>query len=249
LKISLITIAFNSVETIEATLISVIEQDYSQVEYIIVDGGSTDGTLEILDKYKAHISTIVSEPDKGLYDAMNKGIGLSSGDIVGILNSDDLYASKDVISEIVKCFEGKDVEGVYANLQYVDRYDTTLVKRTWISGPYEIGDFTKGWMPPHPTFFVKKEKYNQLGTYNTSLKTSADYELMLRFIHKHGIKLSYLNKVITLMRTGGQSNVSFKNRLKANKEDRLAWQINGLKPGLFTHIRKPLSKISQFFKK
>ncbi len=250
MKLSIITISFNSAETIEDTLQSVIGQDaFDQVEYIIIDGGSTDGTMDIVNRYKESIDIIVSEPDKGLYDAMNKGVQHATGDIVGILNSDDIYVDSSVLDKVIKLFESSRADGVYADLCYVDRQDTSKVTRKWISGEYKKNAFKKGWMPPHPTFFVKKLKYTQLGTYNTSLKTSADYELMLRFIHKHGIKLAYLNEVITLMRVGGQSNTSIWNRLSANEEDRHAWKINGLSPGLFTFIRKPLSKIGQFIKK
>ncbi len=250
MKLSIITISFNSADTIEDTILSVIEQDaFEDVQYIIIDGGSSDGTMEIVNKYKESIDVIVSEPDKGLYDAMNKGVNKASGEYVGILNSDDLYHNKSVLRKVIDLFETSGADGVYADLCYVDRQDTSKVTRRWISGEYKKNAFKKGWMPPHPTFFVKKLKYIQLGTYNTTLKTSADYELMLRFIHKHKIKLAYLNEVITLMRVGGQSNTSIWNRLSANEEDRLAWKINGLRPGLFTFIRKPLSKIGQFIKK
>lgn len=249
MKLSIITIAFNSAETIEATIQSVLAQDYENIEYLIIDGGSTDGTLEIIDKYKAKIDVIISEPDKGLYDAMNKGVLAASGDVVGILNSDDIYAHGQVLTKVMHKFKSESAEAVYADLNYVDRYDTSIVKRKWVSGVYAPGAFRKGWMPPHPTFFTLRLKYTQLGTYNTDLKTSADYELMLRFIHKHKVKLVYLKECIILMRMGGQSNASIKNRVQANKEDRLAWKLNGLKPAAFTFVRKPLGKLKQFIKK
>jgi len=247
MKVSIITIAYNSAETIEDTIKSIITQDYSNIEYIIIDGGSTDKTLSIVDKFKDSITTIISEPDKGIYDAMNKGVQNATGDIVGILNSDDIYANKKVVTHIVKAIGNKD--SIYADLVYVDRDNTDKITRYWKSGKYRKGIFKKGWMPPHPTFFIRKSCYDQYGTYNLRLKSAADYELMLRMLHKHNISVTYLQEVITKMRVGGQSNVTLLNRLNANKEDRLAWVINDLKPGPLTLIMKPIRKISQFFKK
>jgi len=246
-KVSIITIAYNSAETIEDTIKSVISQDYKNIEYVIIDGGSKDETLQIIKKYKEQISIIVSEPDKGIYDAMNKGVERSTGDLIGILNSDDIYANSSVISDIVETIGDKD--SIYGDLVYVDRENTERITRFWKSGTYKYGMFKKGWMPPHPAFFLKKECYNQYGTYNLLLKSAADYELMLRMLHKHKISVNYLPKVITKMRVGGQSNVTVTNRLKANKEDRLAWKINDLKPGPFTLTMKPIRKIGQFIKK
>ncbi len=248
MKISIITIAYNSEETIEDTIISVLAQSHKDIEYIVVDGASKDSTMDIVSKHKAGIATIISEPDKGIYDAMNKGVLAATGDVIGILNSDDFYADNDVIKDVNAAFEKGGIEGLYADLVYVDRNNPTRVVRNWKSGDYRPGLFLKGWMPPHPTFFVKKECYERLGIYSTSLKSAADYELMLRFIHKEKIKLGYLPRVITKMRLGGQSNVSLKNRIRANQEDRKAWSMNGLKPGLFTLIRKPLGKIKQYLR-
>lgn len=247
MKVSIITITYNSAETVEDTIQSVLSQDYPNIEYIIVDGASKDGTMAIVEGYRDRISTIHSAPDKGIYDAMNKGVQLATGDVVGILNSDDFYADRSVISDIVKTFDTHKCDGVYADLVYVDRLDTNRVLRTWISGEYRKGQFLSGWMPPHPTFFVRKKKYDEYGLYSLELRSAADYELMLRFMHKHGIRVNYLPRVITKMRAGGQSNVTFKNRWKANREDRLAWKMNGLQPGLFTLVRKPLSKLKQYF--
>lgn len=249
MKVSIITISFNSEETIEDTIRSVVDQSYSDVEYIIVDGASKDGTMGIVKKYEDGISKTISEPDKGIYDAMNKGVKAATGDVIGILNSDDVYSNSEVLHKIVSKFDKEGSDAVYADLVYVDRQNTDEVKRYWKSGDYKEGIFKRGWMPPHPTFFVKKKCYEKFGVYNTDLKSAADYELMLRFLHKHKISVSYLPEIITKMRVGGESNVSLKNRIRANKEDRLAWKLNGLKPGPLTLTRKPLSKISQFFKK
>jgi glycosyltransferase involved in cell wall biosynthesis len=248
MKVSIITIAYNSAKTIEDTIKSVIAQDYTDIEYIVVDGASKDDTLAIINKYKSSIAKFVSEKDKGIYDAMNKGVAMATGDIIGILNSDDFYADSHVISDVVQKFQSENCDGLYADLVYVDREKLDKVLRVWNAGPYFHGRFLKGWMPPHPTFFVRKKCYDQFGLYSLELKSAADYELMLRFIHKHRITLAYLPRIITKMRAGGQSNITLKNRIRANMEDRMAWKMNNLRPALFTLTRKPLSKIFQFIK-
>lgn len=247
MKVSIITVSYNSASTIEHTINSVINQDYPDIEYIIVDGKSTDGTLDTIKKYENKISKTISEKDEGIYFAINKGIQLATGDIIGILNSDDFYVHGRVISKVVQTFISKNADAVYADLVYVLKDDTGKIFRYWKAGEYKHGLFKKGWMPPHPTFFVKKEVYDKYGLYNTKLFLAADYELMLRFIHKMKISLSYLPQVIVKMRVGGKGNISFSQRLKANREDRLAWKLNGLKPGLFTLVLKPLLKVKQYF--
>ncbi len=250
MKISIITITYNSEQTVEDTIQSVVSQDFPDIEYIIVDGLSKDGTLGVVNAYTKYINKIISEKDKGLYDALNKGIKAASGDVIGLLHSDDVYADTNVISKVAQQFAANpEVEGVYADLVFVDRNDTNRVLRTWKAGAFEPDAFKKGWMPPHPTFFVKKSVYDRFGGFNLDLKLSADYELMLRFIHKHGIKISYLPETIVKMRMGGISNTSFFVKLKANIEDKLAWRMNDLKPGLFTTLRKPLHKLKQYFNK
>lgn len=249
MKVSVITIAYNSSETIADTIRSVLSQNYHDIEYIIVDGSSKDGTVELVKSFGNKVSKFISEPDRGIYDAMNKGVQLATGDIIGILNSDDFYADENVIADVVSKFERESSDALYGDLVYVNREQTDKVVRTWKAGEYRHGKFLSGWMPPHPTFFAKRACYEQFGLYSLELKSAADYELMLRFIHKHGIRLSYLPRTMTKMRLGGQSNVSLMNRIKANLEDRKAWQMNGLHPGLFTLTRKPLSKVVQFLKK
>lgn len=248
MKISVVTVTYNSAETVEDTIKSVLGQTYPDVEYIIVDGLSSDNTMEIINKYKDRIAVVVSEKDKGIYDAINKGVELATGEVVAILNSDDMFNHENVLTAVMKKFSETGADAVYGDLVYVDRKDTSKVTRTWKSGLYREGKFLKGWMPPHPSFFVKKWCYQRFGKFHTHFKTSADYELMLRFIHVNKIKLSYLPEILVRMRLGGQSNVSLANRLEANREDRKAWELNGLKPGRLTLIRKPLSKIFQFIK-
>lgn len=248
LKVSVITVCYNSSETIENTIQSVVSQNYSNIEYIIVDGLSTDDTLKIVDKYKKNIARIISEKDDGIYDAINKGIAVATGSFIAILHADDFYANNDAISDVVDAFTKQNVDAVYGDLQYVDRLDTNKIKRNWISGEYQKQNFLNGWMPPHPSFFAKKECYSQYGVFNTTLKSAADYELMLRFLYKHNCSVAYIPKVLVKMRVGGKSNVSLMNRIKANREDKKAWELNGLTPEVFTFIKKPLSKLGQFFK-
>ncbi len=247
LKVSIITVCYNSAETIEDTILSVVSQDYASIEYIIIDGKSSDTTLSIIEKYNSKITKVLSEKDDGIYFAINKGISLASGDIIAVLHADDVYYSNHVISDVVNTFTEKNTDTVYGNLYYVDRIDTSKIKRQWISGGYTKKSFLKGWMPPHPSFFVRKKCYDKFGVFNTSLHSASDYELMLRFLFKHNCSASYLPQVLVKMRVGGKSNVSLMNRIKANREDKKAWLMNELKPSLFTFIRKPLSKLGQFF--
>ena len=247
-KISIITVTYNSAQTLEDTIQSVLSQTYPNVEYIIVDGKSTDNTLAVIEKYKGKISKFVSEKDDGLYHAINKGIKLATGDIVGILHANDFYLDTNVLTNIAETFEKTNAEAVYADLYYVDKDNTDKIIRTWKSGNYKASNFLWGWMPPHPTFFLKKDIYTKYGTFNTTLRSAADYEIMLRLLFKHKIKVSYLPEFIVKMRVGGQSNASVKNRVKANNEDRQAWKLNELKPYFFTLTLKPLRKIAQFFR-
>lgn len=249
MKVSIITITYNSELTLVDTINSVLNQTYQDIEYIIVDGRSTDKTLSIIDSYKEKISKFISEKDKGLYDALNKGISMATGDVIGIIHSDDFYTSNNVIENIVNTFNINQADAVYADLYYVDKDDTNNIHRKWKSGNYKHGMFFNGWMPPHPTFFAKKSVYEKYGNFNLNLVSAADYELMLRFIHKNKIKISYLPEFIIKMRVGGKSNVSLKNRIRANNEDRKAWKINGLIPHFYTLYAKPLRKIIQLFRK
>ena len=249
MKISIVTVGFNSAKTIKHTIDSVLMQTHDDVEYIIVDGGSTDGTMDIVDSYGDAISKKVSEPDKGIYDAMNKGLRMATGDVIGILNSDDFYADADVLRDVYQRFESEVSECVYADLEYVDAVHTDKVIRYWKSGKWTPSSFLNGWMPPHPTFFVKRQAYEEYGNYDTAFRSSADYELMLRFLHKNKLSVSYLPRVIVKMRTGGQSNASVSNRVSANKEDQMAWKKNGLSPRFYTIALKPIRKISQYFRR
>lgn len=247
LQVSVITVCYNNSQTIEATIKSVVSQDYENMEYILVDGASTDETLQIIDRYKKHIATVVSEKDNGIYYAINKGIALATGDVIAILHADDFYADPTIISKVVNALETAKTDTVYGDLQYVDRDDTARVIRNWKAGVYLRDNFLRGWMPPHPSFFAKRNCYIEFGNFNTSLKSSADYELMLRFLYKNNCTTTYIPEILVKMRAGGQSNSSIKNRIHANREDKKAWQLNDLDPHFLTFIRKPLSKLKQFF--
>ena len=230
MKVSIITATYNSAKTIIDTILSVNSQDYEDIEHIIIDGKSKDNTLELIKNTPNRVVKIISEPDKGIYDAMNKGIALATGDIIGILNSDDFYTSSSVITDIVNTFQQGEYEGVYGNLEYVDENNTDKVIRYWKSKPYAKGLFKKGWHPAHPTFFVRKEVYDKYGKFNLKYK------------------VGYIPKTLVKMRLGGASNQSIKNIIKANKECYNAWKDNNLSISPFLFLTKPLSKIIQFFK-
>ena len=245
MKVSIITATYNSQATVMDTLKSVQCQSYPKIEHIIVDGQSVDNTLEIIKDLK-HAGPLVSEPDRGIYDAMNKGIAMATGDIIGILNSDDFLADEDVIARVVKTFESGNCDMVYGDLVYVDAVNTDRVLRRWIAGNFERRQFLQGWMPPHPSVFVRREVYEKYGRFNLQLKSSADYELLLRLMFVNKVRSKYLPYILVHMRAGGQSNRSFQNRLIAHKEDYLAWKINGLSPRWYTLMMKPFRKIRQF---
>jgi len=246
--VTIITAAYNSERTIRDTLTSVATQDYPRIEHVIVDGDSKDNTLSIVHEYP-HVSRIISEKDKGIYDAMNKGIIFSAGDIIGILNSDDFYVSDEVISKVVERMLSEESDALYGDLVYVHPEQTRKIVRTWIAGKFNPRKFLFGWMPPHPTFFVRRHVYEKFGAFNITLRSAADYELMLRLLFKEKITVSYLPEVLVKMRAGGMSNVSLNNRIKANLEDREAWRVNQLQPYFYTTLLKPLRKLLQFVRK
>ncbi len=245
MKVSIITVTFNSASTIKDTLLSVIKQNYGNIEHIIVDGNSTDNTLAIIAEL-GHKGPILCENDKGIYDAMNKGISLATGDIVGILNSDDYLADESAIARIVDKFNATNCDAVYGDLVFVHPYYTHKVQRKWVAGEFNRKAFLKGWMPPHPTFYVKRICYQQHGQFNIQLKSSADYDLLLRFLFVKQLNVQYLPSVLIHMRMGGKSTRSITNRLKAHREDYIAWRINQQHPHWYTLILKPLRKLSQY---
>jgi len=217
LKISIITVCYNNEATIEDTLKSVRDQADVEVEHVLIDGGSTDQTVKVIEKYP-HVGKLISEPDNGIYDAMNKGIQAATGDIVGTLNADDFYADSNVLQQVEKVFQDDSIDACYADLVYVKEDDTQHTARYWQSENYYDGLFKTGWMPAHPTFFVRRSVYEKHGLFDLDYKIAADFELLFRFIEKNGIKTKYIPTILVKMRLGGTTNKSFKNIWIQNKE-------------------------------
>jgi glycosyltransferase involved in cell wall biosynthesis len=244
LKVSIITAVFNGASTIADTIESVIQQDYKNIEYIIIDNQSTDGTMDIVRGYSDHIDTFISEPDQGVYDAMNKGIKLASGDIIATLNSDDVYADATIARQMVEFMESQNLDTAYGDLVYIDKNNPEKIARFWQAGEYKKGAFYHGWVPPHPTLFCRKQIFEKYGYFNAEYQIAADFELMLRLMEKHNIKVGYLRKITVRMRTGGRTN-SLKGFFRGNYEIIHSFKANGLKFSPVFFLRKPTLKISQ----
>ncbi len=252
MKVTLITVCRNVVSVIAESLDSVLSQTHPDIELIVIDGASTDGTVEVLERYrsgpgKRGIDILVSEPDKGIYDAMNKGLARATGDVIGFVNAGDLLMTPTVIAEVVKAFQRSHVDVVYGDIIMVDEHDIHKVHRTWLSGTYHKENFRKGWMPPHVGTFIRKGVYDRFGHFNTDLRIGADYEILLRFLYKHGIPTVHLREVLVRFRLGGMSNGNVKHILKANREVRRSWGLNGLQAPPLLVTRKLWSKVMQFF--
>jgi glycosyltransferase len=247
--ITILTATYNSSRFLKDALQSFARQTHDEKELIVIDGLSKDNTLSILQEYQHHISQQLSETDKGIYDALNKGINLAKGDVIGILHSDDYFASNKVLSQVAALFkEDNQLEAVYGDLDYISRDKEDKIIRKWISGDYKYQKLKQGWMPPHPALFIKKDCFTKFGNYNLNYKSAADYDLILRFLFKYQIKTTYLPQVLVKMRVGGLSNQSLKNRINANQEDYRALKSNGMKFAFMVSIIKPLRKLGQYFK-
>jgi glycosyltransferase involved in cell wall biosynthesis len=245
LKISIITVCYNSATTLEDAIKSVLAQNYLDIEHIVIDGGSTDGTASILKKYKGRIAKVVSEPDDGIYDAMNKGISLATGDAIGVLNSDDFYASNDIIENLVKAF-AKDADMIIGDVVFVDRVNV-LKRLRYVSGvgfsPWQL---RFGWMPPHPATFVRKNVYETFGHYKTDFAIAADYEFFVRTLISRSLRTVHTSKVLVTMRVGGASTGGFKSTLVISREILRALRENGIYTNsLFVWSRLPLKFIRQ----
>lgn len=246
MKVTLLTVTYNAERYLEDCIQSVISQDYKDIEYIVIDGASTDGTVSIIKQYSNYIHEWISEKDCGMYDALNKGMKMATGDIIGIINSDDILASRHTISKIANCFQQRRVESVFGDLIYIDNKDQNRLHRIWKGIPYRRNNFHYGWMPAHPTFYFRKEVAEEIGGYNLKYGTAADFEFMLRYLYKHQISSYYLPEMVVKMRKGGQSNRSLLARLKANRMDYLAMKANNLPHPLMSSFLKPTRKIPQF---
>ena len=247
MKVSIITVSYNSAATINSTIRSILSQTYKNIEYIVIDGASTDGTFEIIQNYSDKVAKIVSESDNGIYDGLNKGISLATGDVIAFLHSDDVYANETVISDIVNCFDNG-TQGVYGDLVYTDKADVNKVFRYWKSCDFSPSLLSKGWMPPHPTLFLRREVYQKYGAFDISFKIAGDYDFMLRIL-KDNIAVKYLPQVIYKMRLGGESNRSIKNILDKSKEDLRAMRKSKINNPFFALFYKNVSKIIQLVRR
>ncbi len=249
MKVSIITVTFNSEKYLEHTILSLLEQTYKNIEYIVIDGKSTDNTMSIIKKYENRIDKIISEKDNGMFDALNKGMAIATGDIIGVLHSDDIFNSPDVIESVVRAFEENKVDTLYGDLEYVYPEDINKLYRIWKSKTFKRSNFHWGWMPAHTTFYFKRSLLEKYGNYETHYFSSADYEFMSRYLYKFKLSSFYLPKLIVRMRRGGLSNNNIYKRLRANRRDYLAMKVNGVPFAFIVSILKPLSKLHQYYKK
>ncbi len=241
MKLSIAIPVLNDVRVGRALDSALSQRHGHELELIVVDAGSTDGTLEVLERYRKRVDVLVSEPDRGIYDGMNKGIGLATGDVVGILNADDRYSDPLALRDVMDAFAREDVDACYGDLVYTNEAGKAV--RYWKAG--DMGNWRLGWMPPHPTFFARRRVYERYGGFDLRYPISADYELMLRLMVKHGIEVQYLDRVLVDMAPGGNSGGSIATIAKANLEVARAWRDNGLRGGLLAPVLKPARKVLQ----
>ena len=244
--VSIITATNNSGGTLEQCIKSVIGQTYKKIEYLIIDNCSTDASLDIARSYSENIKRIVSEPDKGIFDALNKGIKLATGDIIGFLHADDFYVSPEVIGKVVDKFRETGSDAVYGDLNYVGKNNAQKIIRKWVAGEYDEKKLRRGWMPPHPSLFVRRMCYTNFGYFNLNYRIASDYELILRFLAREKISISYLPEVLVNMRTGGTSNSNLRNIIKKSSEDLKALKEHKI-GDFYTLMLKNLRKLNQFF--
>jgi glycosyltransferase involved in cell wall biosynthesis len=247
MKISLLTVSFNSAATIKDTIESIRSQDYKDIEYIVVDGNSKDRTVEIIKSYDSFISKWISEPDKGIYDAMNKAIGMATGDVVGILNSDDFYSTNVIVSQVAEAFADEKVDAVFGDLVFVDANNLKKTVRKYSSAKWHPDKFAKGFMPAHPTVFIRRKYYEQFGLFKTDYKIAADYELLIRFLYVHKLKYKYLPITMVKMRRGGVSSRNWKSNFILNDEIIRACRENGIKTNVFKIYPKYFTKLFELF--
>ena len=249
MRISVVTATLNVAGTLADTIESVRRQTHDAVEHILIDGASRDGTPEIIDRYRKVLSRVVSEPDDGIYDAMNKGIALATGEVIGTLNGDDLYAHDQVLARVAQAFDDPAVQACYADLVYVEAADPSRIVRYWRSCPYRPGLFERGWLPAHPTFFVRREVYERYGAFDLQYRFHADFELTMRLLAIHGVRARYIPEVQVRMRMGGASNNSIANVVRGNLEDYRACKQYGLSVTPWFFVTKLGSRLPQFFRR
>lgn len=246
LKISVVTAVYNRRHTVVEAMVSVKTQTYANIEHVVQDGASTDGSLALIQDAKDARTFIESRPDSGIYDAINRGIARCSGDIIGLMHSDDFFADHSVLQKVADRFADPHIDGVYGDLDYVSADDTSRIIRRWKSGEYSVGNLSRGWMPPHPTLYLRREVFETFGLYDTSFRIAADYDAMLRYLTAGQIRLGYIPEVLVKMRVGGESNKSLRKIVQKSREDYRAIRRNNV-GGLGTLAVKNLSKIHQFF--
>lgn len=249
MKISIITVCYNSEKTIDRTLRSVRNQTYGNIEHIVVDGGSKDNTLQVVAAEGPHVAKLVSESDSGIYDAMNKGLALATGEVVGFLNSDDVFAHSEVVSKIVQAMANPAIEACYGDLVYVAQDDMNKVVRYWKSREYNHGLFDQGWVPAHPTFYARRGLYQKYGGFDLDLRLAADFDILLRFFEVHKIASAYVPEVLIKMRLGGATNVSIGNVFLQNMEIARAFRKYGLKLGFKPLAFKLMARFVQFLRR
>ena len=245
MKVSIITVTLNSATTLATTMDSVCRQDHADIEHILVDGQSSDGTVELIRSYP-HVARFISEPDRGLYDAINKGIRLATGDVVGILNSDDFFPSPDVVSRIVAALNAQPIDAVFGDVAFVRPNDLAKIVRTYSSRKFHPRQFVRGYMPAHPTFYVRRRCYEQFGLYQTDYRIAADFELLVRFLHRHRVSYAYIPATMVYMRTGGVSNRTLASRYVLNREIVRACRENGLTTNMARLSLKYLFKVFEY---
>jgi glycosyltransferase involved in cell wall biosynthesis len=246
MKVSIVTATYNSAATLGDCLQAVQTQSYGDIEHVVIDGASRDGTMALLNQHRDKLAVLISEPDKGIYDALNKGIAHATGDVVGFLHSDDFYADADVIARVAAAFADPTVHAVYGDLDYVSKVDTTKRIRHWRAGHCKAWDLALGWMPPHPTLFVRRHLYDTVGGFDLRFKIAADYHSVLKLFSIPGFKSTYLPQVLVKMRVGGASNRSLANILRKSREDLSALTLTGHRGGVLTLVAKNLRKVHQF---
>ena len=249
MSLSIITVCLNSVKTIGETLKSIGSQTYAEVEHVVVDGASIDGTVELVRGFSRKVARLISEPDRGLYDAMNKGIAIATGDIIGYLNSDDVYADDDVLQKVAKAFADVNVDACYGDLVYVQQDDIARVVRYWRSCPYSPGLIERGWMPAHPTFFIRRSILQELGGFNIHYRYHADFDLMVLLFLRSKIRCAYIPEILVRMRTGGKTNRSIRNVIRGNLESLESLRSHGAVVTPMFFVGKLLSRVPQFFRR
>jgi glycosyltransferase involved in cell wall biosynthesis len=246
MRFSIITVVRNAADTVAECIESVAGQDHRDVEHLVIDGASTDGTLQVIERYRARLAKVVSEPDRGIYDAMNKGLALATGDVVGFLNADDAYADSGVLRDVAARLQDAATEAVYGDLVYVSAANPQRIVRYWRSGEYRPGSFSRGWMPAHPTFFVRRDVYRRYGGFDLSYRLQSDFDLTMRLLEVQKIRSAYLPRILVRMRTGGATNRSIRNVMKGNLEAYRACRKNALPVSPLFILRKLWSRLPQF---